>query len=117
MEKELKQLNKEIQNLFEAMTSAADVPELAKQLQDEAKRRTIVANGLEGKVRAELEDIRKHLESSDVHELRHELKQHITEIRVDSQGQIRIEGSLVGALDSVLKLVAGAGLEPATSRL
>lgn len=74
-------------------------------------------DGLEGKVRAELDDIRKHLESSDVHELRHELKQHITEIRVDSQGQIRIEGSLVGALDSVLKLVAGAGLEPATSRL
>lgn len=52
-----------------------------------------------------------------VHHSRHELRQHIAAITVDGRGQMRIEGTLVGALDAVLKLVAGAGLEPATSRL
>lgn len=50
-------------------------------------------------------------------ELRLELQRHVAAITVDAQGQMRIEGTLVGALDAVLKLVAGAGLEPATSRL
>lgn len=132
LERELIKLDKEIQNLSKALSIASDVPELAKQLQDKAKRRTIVADaldsiqilirkglldGLEAKVRAELEHIRDLLASEDVHEFRHELKRHISEIKVDGEGQMSIEGSLTGALDAVLKLVAGAGLEPATSRL
>ena len=43
-----------------------------------------------------------------VHHSRHELQRHIAAITVDGQGQMRIEGTLVGALDAVLKLVAGA---------
>ena len=132
LEKERDQLDKEIENLSRALSIATDVPELAKQLQEKAKRRTIVVDalssiqafirkdllvGLDEKVRAQLRDIRKLLGSADVHEFRHELKRHISEISVDAEGQMRIEGTLVGALDAVLKLVAGAGLEPATSRL
>ncbi|MCA8934961.1 MAG: recombinase zinc beta ribbon domain-containing protein [Planctomycetes bacterium] len=132
LEKEQKKLDKEIEKLSRAMTIATDVPELAKQLQEKAKRRTTVADaldginslvkkdllvGLEDRVRAEMEDIRGLLASQDVHQFRHELMHHVSAILVDAQGQMRIEGSLTGALDSVLKLVAGAGLEPATSRL
>jgi hypothetical protein len=73
--------------------------------------------GVDAKVRAQLQDIRELLASSDVHEFRHELKRHVSEIVVDAAGQMRIEGTLAGALDAVLKVVAGAGLEPATSRL
>ncbi|MBZ0136829.1 MAG: recombinase family protein, partial [Planctomycetes bacterium] len=123
LEKELKKLDKEIEKLSRAMTIATDVPELAKQLQEKAKRRTSVADaldginslvkkdllvGLEDRVRAEMEDIRGLLASQDVHQFRHELMHHVSAILVDAQGQMRIEGSLVGALDSVLKLVAGA---------
>ncbi len=132
LQAERDQLDKEIENLSRAMSIAKDVPELAKQLQDKAKRRSIVADaldglnnvirrdlldGLEEKVRAKVQNIRDVLSGADVHELRSELKRHITSIVVDDQGQMRIEGALTGALEASLKMVAGAGLEPATSRL
>lgn len=132
LEKERDQLDREIDKLSRAIAMTADVPELAKQLNEKARRRTIVVDtlnniyalvrkdllvGLEDKVRAQLQDLRSLLESEDALELRHELQRHIAAITVDGQGQMRIEGTLVGALDAVLKLVAGAGLEPATSRL
>lgn len=66
---------------------------------------------------ASLVNPRNLLGSADALELRHELQRHIAAITVDDQGQMRIEGTLAGALEAVLKLVAGAGLEPATSRL
>jgi hypothetical protein len=123
LENERDQLDREIDKLSRAIAMTSDVPELAKQLNEKARRRTIVVDtlnniyalvrkdllvGLEGKVRAEFQELRSLLKSADAQELRHELQRHIAGITVDGQGQMRIEGTLAGALDAVLKVVAGA---------
>ena len=70
-----------------------------------------------GESRAELSSVRRVFGAANTNALHAELQKHIESITVDIKGLITIKGSLSGALKSVLKLVAGVGLEPTTLRL